>query len=45
MFGIEIFWQKNIGEKSARTMLVKSTTGVNFFNVKRMRFLHLLAIS
>jgi len=32
-FGFEIFWQKSIGAKAARKMLMKSTIGVNFTNI------------
>ncbi len=31
-FGFLIFWQKNIGKKATRKMLVKLTTGLNFVN-------------
>jgi len=34
------FCQKEIGEKSARKMLVKLTTGVNFTSILLMTFLH-----
>jgi len=33
-----IFWQKNIGAKAAREMLVKMTTCVNFINVLKAAF-------
>jgi len=32
-----LFWQKNIGKKAARKMLVKMT-GLNFINVLRAAF-------
>jgi len=33
MFGLVIFWQKNIGTKAACKMLARLTTGVNFANI------------
>jgi len=42
LFWLCIFWQKDIGEKSAQKMLMKLTTGVNQFHQNStLAFFHL----